>query len=278
MTDNTGQIAYWNGPIGEKWARHQHEMDAALAGATAGLMPLAALKPGERVLDIGCGAGEVSLLAAEAVGPAGRVTGVDVSRPMLALARRRAEGRANLQFLEADAATHGFAPEFDVLMSRFGVMFFTDPVAAFANIRKAGAKNGRLAFICWRPLAENEWAARPLAVARPFLPPLPPPDPQAPGPFAFADAGRVRAILSGAGFRDIGIAPYDGVMPMGRTAEEAAYSAANLGPTARALAAAGDESLSRRVQEALVPLFRQFPMTDGVIAPRIACWLVSART
>src|ERR1700761_2874344 len=134
MTANAGQIEYWNGAPGEKWVKNQAVMDASLADATAALFPLAAIRPGERVLDIGCGSGQTSLKAADAVGAGGQVLGVDISKPLLALARQRAEGRANLRFLEADAATRGFAPEHDLLLSRFGVMFFDDPPSAFANI------------------------------------------------------------------------------------------------------------------------------------------------
>ncbi len=273
MTANAGQIEYWNGPSGEKWVRNQAIMDASLADATAGLLALAAVRPGERVLDIGCGSGETSLLAARI---AGQVTGVDISKPLLALARHRAEGVTNLRYVEADSAHHVFAPEHDLLLSRFGVMFFDDPAAAFANIRTAATPGGRLAFICWRPVAENEYAAMPFAIAKPLMPPLPLADPHAPGPFALSDPDRLRGILTCAGFSAIGIGKLDGVMRMGATAEQAGIQATSLGPTARALAKF-DDDVRARVLAAVTDAFRGYPVTDGQITCRIACWLVSAK-
>jgi len=276
MIANADQIEYWNGPPGEKWVKNQQVMDASLASATTALLGLAAIRPGERVLDIGCGAGQTSLLAADAVGGGGQVLGVDVSRQLLALARRRAEGRANVEFLEADAATYAFGPDRDLLMSRFGVMFFDDPTAAFANLRKAARPGGRLAFVCWRPVAENEYAAMPFEIAKPLMPPLPPADPHAPGPFALSDPDRLRGILADAGFSAIAIDRHDGLMPMGKTAEEAGIQATSLGPTARALRRF-EPDVGARVLAAVTEAFRAYPKSDGMIHCRIACWLVSAR-
>jgi SAM-dependent methyltransferase len=276
MPANADQIDYWNGPSGEKWVKNQQVMDASLASATVGLLPLAAIRLGERVLDIGCGSGEISLAAADAVGAAGQVTGVDVSRPLLALARERAEGRGNVRFVEADAATHVFAPDHDLLISRFGVMFFDDPQGAFANLRKAARPGGRLAFICWRPMVENEYAAMPFEIAKTLMPAFPPADPHAPGPFAFADSDRLRGILAGAGFSDVAINRHDGLMPMGTTAEQAGIQATSLGPTARALRNF-DEDVRARVLAAVTDAFRAYPKTDGMITCRIACWLVAAK-
>jgi SAM-dependent methyltransferase len=276
MTANAGQIEYWNGPSGEKWVRNQQVMDTSLADATAGLLSLANVHAGMRVLDIGCGSGETSLLAADAVSPGGAVTGLDISKPLLALARHRAAGRENVHFLEADAATHDFAPDYDLLLSRFGVMFFDDPPAAFANMRRAAAAGGRLAFVCWRALAENEYAAMPFEIAKPLMPALPPADPHAPGPFALADAGRLRGILADAGFSGIGMEKLDGLMRMGATAEQAGIQASSLGPTARALAKL-DDAVRARVLAAVTDAFGAYPVTDGAITCRIACWLVSAK-
>jgi SAM-dependent methyltransferase len=276
MTANADQIAYWNGAPGEKWVKNQAVMDASLASATGALMALAAPAAGEAVLDIGCGSGQTSLMAADAVGAAGRVTGVDVSRQLLELARRRAEGRGNLRYIEADAATYAFAPEHDLLMSRFGVMFFDDPTGAFANLRKAARPGGRLAFICWRAMTENEYAAMPFEIARPLMPALPPADPHAPGPFALADADRLRVLLAGAGFSDIAITKHDGLMPMGTTPDQAGIQATSLGPTARALRNFSAD-VQARVLAAVTDAFRTWPKTDGMIHCRIACWLVGAK-
>ena len=276
MSLNQAQIDYWNGPLGEKWARYQTEMDRTLADSAEAALALAAAQPGERVLDIGCGAGGTTLLLAEAVGPGGAVTGVDVSQPLLTLARTRTRAE-NIHFLEADAAAYPFGAEFDLIFSRFGVMFFADPVAAFANIRKAADGAARLAFICWQAVKENEWAALPFKIAKPFLPEQQAGDPHAPGPFAFADATRLRAVLEGAGFSAIRIEPFHGYMNLGRTPAGAAFQSTNLmGPTARALRHA-DEATRSRVMDAIAHGLARRQTGDAEIRLRTACWLVSAR-
>ena len=275
MPANEDQIAYWNGTTGEKWASYQTEMDRNLADATAGLLKLAAPQPGERVLDVGCGAGETSWRIAEMVGPGGAVLGVDISQPLLAQARGHAKAK-NVRFEESDASIHPFKPEYDLIFSRFGVMFFDDPPAAFANIRKAAAEDARLTFVCWRPVAENEWTMLPMAAAKPFLQEQPGADPLAPGPFAFADPARVKAILTQAGFRDVRIDKLDGVMDLGPSAERAGFQMTNLGPVSRALRDA-DDATRAKVLAAVTAAFARFQKPGQTIAPGIACWLVSAR-
>jgi SAM-dependent methyltransferase len=167
-------------------------------------------RPGDNVLDIGCGGGETTLQLVRAVAPDGAVVGVDLSPAMLAFALRAAEGCERVRFVHADAQVFPFEPaSFDAAFSRFGVMFFTDPAAAFANIRRGLRPNGRLAFVCWRALEENELDILPLKAGFVHLPPQPAHDPDAPGPFAFADPNRVRGILESAGFREIEIAAHD---------------------------------------------------------------------
>ncbi|HEY2835895.1 MAG TPA: class I SAM-dependent methyltransferase [Rhizomicrobium sp.] len=276
MSLNQAQIDYWNGPTGQKWAKYQNEMDRTLADSAEAALMLANAKPGERVLEIGCGAGGTSLLLAEAVGPGGAVTGVDVSQPMLILARTRTEAN-NVRFLEADAATYPFRPEFDLIFSRFGVMFFVDPVAAFANIRKGADGAARMAFICWRAVTENEWASLPFKIAKPFLPEQPVVDPNAPGPFAFADAGRLRGILDSAGFSEIQIEPFQGFMNLGHMPAEAAFQSTNLmGPTSRALRNA-DDATRARVMNAIGEELARTHTGSAEIRLGTACWLVSAR-
>lgn len=275
MAGNEDQIAYWNGPTAERWAKYQSEMDRNLADAMAGLLKLAAPQPGERVLDIGCGAGETSWRIAEMVGPGGAVLGVDISGPLLAQARGRAKAK-NVHFEQADASTYPFKPEYDLIFSRFGVMFFDDPPAAFANIRKAAAKEARLAFVCWRPVKENEWTMLPMAAAKPLLPEQLPADPLAPGPFAFADPERVKSILTQAGFRDIRIEKLDGVMDLGPSAEHAGFQMTNLGPVSRALRDESDDTRAK-VLAAVTAAFAKSQKPGKTIAPGIACWLVSAR-
>jgi ubiquinone/menaquinone biosynthesis C-methylase UbiE len=230
---NAAQVEYWNTGTGPTWAELQEPLDRQLAplghAAMAALQP----RPGEQVLDIGCGSGETSLELAAAVTPGGQVTGADISRPMLEVARRRAEGMAALRFVEADAQTYPFTPAtFDAVFSRFGVMFFADPAGAFGNIRKALRPGGRLAFVCWRAPSENPIMVLPMMAAAPYLPPVEPTDPTAPGPFAFADPERVRGILSKAGFSDIQIAPHDEKVG-GGDLDTAIHLAMRVGPLGR---------------------------------------------
>jgi SAM-dependent methyltransferase len=273
---NAQQIEYWNGRVGQRWAAQQERIDWNLAEITEAVIPFAAARPGEHVLDIGCGCGTATLMLARAVAPRGSVAGVDISAPMLAVARARAHsGQADIPFIEADASVYDFQPTFDLVFSRFGVMFFADPFAAFANIRKAVAPGGRLAFVCWRAMAENMWAAAPFAAAKHLLPPQEPVDPHAPGPFAFADGARLTDILSRAGFRDIALAKFDGAMNMGDTPAEAANEALNIGPLARA-AAELDDSTRAKILDVVATAMQKFAGPRG-ITPPVACWLVSAK-
>ena len=275
MSDNQQQIEYWNGPVGERWVGLQETIDASLAEITKSLLPFAAAKPGERVLEIGCGCGTATLALAKTVEPDGSVLAVDISRPMLGLARERAKAaNARIEFAEGDAAQAVFKPEFDLVFSRFGVMFFADPVAAFANIRTALTKTGRLAFVCWRSLPENFWAYTPLMAARPFLPPMDAPDPHAPGPFAFADGDRLHRILASAGFNAITIEKLDTTMAMGATVEEAAAESMSIGPVSRATAGV-DDATRDKIRAALAEAFAKYKMPEGVMLPA-ACWLVRA--
>jgi len=273
MSGNQDQIDYWNGPAGQRWAEAQESLDRTLASIGKAFLAFAAVKPGERVLDIGCGCGTTTLAFADAAGPNGRVTGLDISAPMLGLARTRAAGRP-IEFVQADASVHPFRAEYDVATSRFGVMFFADPVAAFANIRKALKPGGRLAFLCWRAMPDNVWAVVPFAAARDLLPAQPPPDPNAPGPFAFADSVRLRSILESAGFKAVRIEKLDSVMNMAPNAREAAQFALGIGPLARAAAELDDVTKTKivaRVSEAL----KKYETPSGVALPA-ACWLVGA--
>jgi len=276
MSVNQAQIDFWNGPTGQKWAKHQTDMDRNMADIAVAGLALADARPGERVLDIGCGNGSTSLALGETVGPSGDVIGVDVSQPMLAMAKSRINA-PNVRFIEADAATHPFAADRDLIFSRFGVMFFVEPVAAFANIRKAAATGGRLAFICWRKVEENEWSMRPYLAALPFLPEQKEADPNAPGPFAFADRERTRGILAQAGFRDIAIEPFDGYMRLGASPEHAALLLTSLmGPASRALKNV-DEETRVKARDAIAKDMAAFQGSAPEIAPGTACWLVSAR-
>ncbi len=275
MTDRPTQREYWNSQVGDEWVRHADAIDGMLAGVTEAALAALQLRPGERALDIGCGGGATTQQAADLVGAGGRVVGVDISRPMLELARRRAEGRNNITFIEADAGAGAIpgAP-FDAAFSRFGVMFFEEPVAAFANIRGAMKPGGRMAFACWRPFTENLWSAEPLGALTPLLKePLKPADPNAPGPFALADADKTRRVLDEAGWREINIAPWDGPVVIGANAREAAAYLLKIGPCARAIS---EQDLDPAAAERLlVQFFQPREAPEGVALPA-ACWIVRA--
>jgi SAM-dependent methyltransferase len=198
------------------WAEVREPLELQLAPLGRPALTALAPRSGESVLDIGCGGGETALDLARAVAPDGRVVGIDVSPAVLALARRAAQGCERVRFVQADAQLFPFEPaSFDAAFSRFGVMFFADPIAAFVNIRRSLRPAGRLAFVCWRALEENPLDVLPLKAAAAHLPPQPAHDPGAPGPFAFADPKRVRSILERAGFGEIAIVARDELVGSG---------------------------------------------------------------
>ncbi|WP_411287700.1 class I SAM-dependent methyltransferase [Phenylobacterium sp.] len=275
-TANADQIAYWNDKAGQTWASLQAELDRQLEGLGETVMEFLAPAAGERLLDIGCGSGQTTLALARRVGAEGLVLGVDISRALLAAAQRRAAeaGAARARFLEADAQAHPFDPAaFDAAFSRFGVMFFADPPAAFANIRRALKPGGRLAFVCWRTMMENPWMTVPLAAGLAHLPPPEPPTPGAPGPFAFADAGRVRGILEAAGFSQIEIRPHD-AMVGGNDLESAVRTALRVGPLGMLMR---DNPQARDAVEASVREAIAANMKDGQLQLASATWIVTAR-
>ena len=194
-------LAFWNGTGGETWVARQEHTDITLAPVTDALLAFAAPRAGERVADVGCGCGAPTLELARAVGPSGRVAGLDISGPMLAEGERRASvaGITNVDWRQVDPATAAL-DEYDLLTSAFGVMFFGDRVAAFANMRRGAATGARMALVCWRTLAENPWMEVPMTAVAQHLPPRPKPVPNAPGMFAFADPDHVTEVLAAAGW------------------------------------------------------------------------------
>jgi SAM-dependent methyltransferase len=272
---NAAQVAYWNTIAGETWAALQDRLDHQIEPLGRAAMTRLAPRGGERIIDIGCGCGQTTIALARAVGPAGDVCGVDVSRPMLGVAQARtaAEGVA-ARYIEADAQTFAFeAGGADAVFSRFGVMFFTDPAAAFANIRSALKPGGRLAFVCWRSLPENPWMAVPLRAAQAFLAPTPPLDPTAPGPFAFADRARVESILKAAGFASIEIAAHDAPVSSGDL-EQTVATALRIGPLGALLRDQPDKAAGvvDAIRAALAPY-----VTAAGVEIASATWIVTAR-
>jgi SAM-dependent methyltransferase len=264
------QREYWNGPAGERWAQTREQIDANLAAISDAAIAFAAPRPGDRVLDVGCGSGATTLALRSLVEPGGSVCGIDVSAPMLAVARERAAG-ADVTFVEADAAMHRF-DRFDVVFSRFGVMFFSDPVAAFANLRTTG---GRTAFVCWRALADNPWATVPLAAAGDLVPAEPPADPHKPGPFAFGDRDRVADVLARSGWSDVAIEPHDSTVALGATLAEAVAYVMVIGPLARRSGEL-DREIRAKIRERVERDLATRLSPSGIVLPA-AVWLVSAR-
>ncbi|ETX12808.1 methyltransferase [Roseivivax halodurans JCM 10272] len=198
---NSAMAEAWGGDMGRRWVLLDADLQAQMAEVHAALMTRARLQPGERVLDLGCGSGAVTRDAASAVGPEGSVLGLDLSAPLLELARRRAPENARVALGDAQAFHFG-GDTFDVVLSRFGVMFFDDPVAAFANVRAAMVPGARLVFAAWAEGTANPWFSRPREVAEERLGRMPAADPDAPGPLAFRHPDRVLPILLRAGFAE----------------------------------------------------------------------------
>ena len=275
-TANAAQIDYWNATAGQTWARYQAQLDRQIE--PLGLEALRSLgaRPGERVLDVGCGCGQTTLELAERVGAVGAVTGIDISSPMLAIAGARTVpvGAAQPQFIECDAQTADLGRgRYDAVFSRFGVMFFSDPVAAFANLRKALTANGRLTFVCWRPFSENLWMRTPMEAAQPYLPPSPPMDPTDPGPFAFADPGRVRSILSEAGFSDVTLHAFNTSIG-GSSLDQTVDLAFRVGPLGAILRE--QPNLAPTIADAVKTALAAYETPSGVLMPA-AVWIASAR-
>lgn len=270
---NPSEIETWNGALGERWAQFHEALDVRIRVYGHDVLAKAALREGMRVLDIGCGCGELTIEAARAVGVTGKVVGVDVSRPILAEGRAATKALANIELLEHDAATYTPDAPFDALISRFGVMFFEDPPAAFANIRAAVKPGGSLTFACWQAMEKNPWAGVPLSAVLRVLPPLPAAPPNAPGPFAFGNPEHVRDILTRAGWNDVLLTSVVHPVKLGDTVDEAVTYASSMGPAARALRDADEPTQQRGLQtlrETLATFAPDFAL-DGAV------WIVSAR-
>lgn len=276
---NADQIRYWNGDGGARWLASHEIIHRQVESIGLHALDRAELAPNDRVLDVGCGVGATTIEIARRVGPNGAVVGLDVSQPLLSRALDRAfeAGIANASFVRADAQTASL-PEgaFDAIFSRFGVMFFHDPEAAFRNLRRALRPGGRLTFLCWCALADNPWAHVPLEAVS-MLVPLPAPAPGAPGPFAFAEPDRVRTFLQGAGFSGVDFEKLDREVHVagGADLDETAAFMTRVGPAARALAEAGPEVRAAAVaaiREALTPHH-----TPAGVRMASATWVVRGR-
>jgi SAM-dependent methyltransferase len=263
--------------MGHAWVSQQAVISNVLTSVTKVSLDAAAAKPGEHVIDIGCGTGDTLLAFARVVGPSGSVLGVDVSVPMLGFARQRSAdaGFGNVTCSLADATSYAFEPRWaDLVYSRFGVMFFDDPVKAFTNIRNGMKSDGRLVFVCFRQMPESSWFRVPIEAARPHVPPQPPADPLAPGMFSLAREDRLRAILANAGFREITLTATD--VPIdGKDIAQSMAFLTQAGPLPALLEQASDEQRTRATQAVSSALATHLG-ADGR-GLHVGLWLVSAR-
>jgi SAM-dependent methyltransferase len=273
------QTALWNGPAGHIWVEQQHLLDTIFAPLLDPLLDavrvMQMVSGGHRILDVGCGTGTTTLAVAKLLGASGHCTGIDISGPMLEAARAQAEREGlSAEFVHADAQTYPFAPaSFDAIISQKGVMFFSDPVAAFSNLRRAAAPGAMLRCIVWRSGAENPFMTAAERAAAPLLPDLPVRRPGGPGQFAFADRDHVSGILTASGWEAIEIHPAN--FPCAFPDEQLTACISRLGPVGLALAHV-DEALRRRVVETVRAAFAPYVSGDEVRFTA-ACWIVSAR-
>ncbi len=280
MADNDARAgltaADWKDATGQAWADLAPLMERMNRPVWEAVVARVQPQPGERVLDVGCGAGDTTLDMARRVAPGGLSVGADVSTTLLDAAWAAAEIQdvTGVDFVEADAQSYPFeAGGFDAVVSRYGVMFFADSDAAFANLRRAARPKGRLVFVCWRSAADNPLSLVPTEAAAHLLPPRAPPAKDAPGRFAFADPDRVRGILERSGWRDIAIAPLDVDTPVSFDEMMAlSLDLGSLAPVLREQTPAVRDQVRQAVAEAL-----RAQVVDGQVPLKAACWLVEAR-
>ncbi len=273
MVDNTEQAAYWNGRMGSAWVSIDTYLDNMLRPLSDVAIQAAAAKPGMRILDVGCGCGPTSIQMAR---QGADVLGVDISEAMIAQANHHAEGIDHVAFSVADAATDSYAGDFDVVFSRFGIMFFADPELAFTNLRSALKPGGRLNVLCWREVPKNPWIGAIAQAIAPFQPDdVVQPDPQDPGPFAFADTEYFSNILTRAGFTDAEFTSVEKPLNMGSTVDEVLQMQHQVGPLSRLLEDV-DEATGEAAIDAVRQVLEGMKTSEGIHLPG-AAWLVTAR-
>jgi ubiquinone/menaquinone biosynthesis C-methylase UbiE len=292
---NARQIEFWNGPAGKEWSLNQARIDLAFAPLTKALIEAAKPRAGETIIEIGCGCGDLSLALSPPLGPDGKILGLDVSTPMLARAKARAceaaaPHLAQTEFISADATDYAFDPIGDLIISRFGVMFFADPLAAFKNIGRGLKPGGRLAILCWCSLEENFWVTHLFDAVSDLAPKPEPALPAAasfeePGPYAFANQQRICGLLEKAGFTQVrarritaelqlGEAPAEARDKNSAAVEDALVLALQLGPIGALMRNADPDLqvlIKQRVQSRLANC-----VTNGRIELEAACWLYEA--
>jgi ubiquinone/menaquinone biosynthesis C-methylase UbiE len=272
---NEAQAASWNTDSGRTWVDLQEMLDRLFKPLETLLIEATVAAGGRRLLDVGCGAGATTLAAARALGPDSACTGVDISTPLIARAKARAtaEGAANVAFIEADAQTCGFeAGGFDIVMSRLGVMFFDDPEAAFANLRRAARSGARLTFLSWRSSDENPFMTAAERAALPFAQELARRADDTPGQFGLASAARIESILQASGWTSVEVRPVDIACRL--AAAELPIYVTRMGPYGRLRGTLG-EDVRAAADRAVLAAFDRF-LAGGEVRFTSACWLVTA--
>lgn len=273
------QREHWNGAAGQKWVDYCDQLDALLAPLSKKLLDNAFVQEGEKILDVGCGAGQLTLAATQLSGNQNGTTGIDISTPLIEAAKRRARAlNSSAQFELIDAAGYTAPHKFDLAVSRLGVMFFDEPVRAFANIRKQVKAGGGFSFVSWQPVRSNQWLIEPIQSVRPLLKEKPgAPDPTAPGPFSLSQIDHIATLLARSGWQNASIEPFETPLTLpGETLEESARLMIELGPIARLVRS--QNLAPDPIIEAVSETLERHKANDGSISMRSACWLVSAST
>jgi len=274
---NAQQEAYWNEVAGPKWVQLSQAINSQIEPIGRAAMERAGVEAGQRVLDVGCGCGHTSIDLARQVGETGEVNGVDLSAPMLAEARSHATDLPQVYFTQADVQVEDLGEGlYDRIFSRFGVMFFSDPQAAFENLHRALAPGGRITFVCWQEIGKNPWMAVPGAAVAQHVTMPAPPAPHAPGPFAFADAERTKSILEAAGFSGVEYESLEEGLTIGAgmSRSELVDFSLQMGPAGAAMREA-EEELRGRLRSAVDEAISPFLVDDRLIMDS-AAWVFSA--
>lgn len=273
---NTEQADYWS-QRAPTWLEMEEQLEDVIGPPGQLAMDRLSLLPKQRVIDLGCGAGRTTVELATRVSPGGEVLGLDIADAMLGAARERAEhmGVENVEFVHADVQVHDFGTNrFDAAFSRFGVMFFSDPVAAFSNVRNAIRPGGLLSFVCWQSVFDNEWMLVPGMAAMSVIGALPQPRPEEPGPFSLCDPDRVRSILCTAGFSEVEVLPHNDAMVIAQNRiPEAALMSTSVGAIREALQEV-DNDIRKRVLGAIEEALRE-RVANGVVRASRGVLLVS---
>ncbi len=278
---NADMEAFWNGEGGNKWVSHEDRLETSLQPFGARAIEASAVQADENILEIGCGCGPNTIELARRLRAGGNVRGVDISATVLEAARKNAEasGLTNIVFNCADAQTSDLGSEaYNLAFSRFGVMFFDDPVSAFKNIRGALKSDGRLAFASWAAADKNPWVAQPLQAVAKHIPLPPPPKPGTPGPFSLGSEQRVQEILNEAGFSNIVVETFQTPMVLGDNISEAVNFLMQMAPSGGAISAADpDESTRAAIAEDLASLLSSCESPDGIAMDAVALMVTADR-